>query len=1069
MVILSCCGSSFAGANPGDFRTSPEGLVAASIKPRLIPAANLSIRTNPIAEKAFASVTGRVLDEKGEALIGVSVLIKGTAIGTNTDVRGDFKLEIPAGTTNPVLVFSFVGYTSIEVPVLNKTNIPVKMEPLSTSLDELVVVGYGVQKKESVVGAIAQVGAEAIFKSGVSTITNAIAGKLSGVLTIQNSGEPGANNSEIVVRGLSSWNGSAPLVLVDGVERDFKDLDPNEINTLSVLKDASATAVFGARGANGVIIVTTKRGALGKPKLDFSASFGMEKATRIPKHISSYTTLSMMNVARMNGQQFTDLVSDPILEEYRNPSSPLKALQYPDVNWFDLLAKPFAPTYNANINVQGGTNTIKYFLSLGYFHQGDFFKAYNEGFLDTRYKYDRINYRANVDFNLTKSTVLSLNFGGEMGMKNEPSASPWRNLYQTSTSRFPAYFPSWVLEQVPDLHYPDAKGDRLAMNFDDFIGNPYTTFHQGSFNRRTDSKLFTDLFLTQSLDRILKGLSVKGKVSLSTYYQNTTLTSSHAFPQYQMNYNLIGTDQNPWFRIGQSDFTYEVPPVNVNVGGMVLNDIYPATDVYYEASLNYGNTFGKHTVSALALANRQRKNAQIKFPFYNQAFVGRATYDFAGKYLAEFNIGYTGSERFAPGNRYGVFPSGAVGWVVSNEKFFQNSVPWMSWFKLRYSDGLVGSDYAANRWLYISDYFTDNRGYIHEDKGANFFAQWEQARKKDIGVEFGFFKDALTFNIDLFDEQRSKMLLEPRSVTMMVGNSFKELNLGKLKKHGIEIETEFKSRIGTEFNYFVKGIIGWSENRILFKDDPIYAPEYTKDAGKPLGAQVSGLVLTGSGYYTSIDDIHNNVAPVDVAKVNVGDYKFLDYTADGAVTVLDKYPIKGQTYAPFTYSLSGGFTYKNWSFNLMFQGNKGKYVEFNQTYEVEFVKGVQRVHTSQLDYWTPTNPNANHSTLHFSGQGNADIFYWAGGSGDDGYDGMLQDRFWRRADYLRLRDVYIGYNLQSPFLKRVVGVANVLVFATGNNLWTVTPLIEGDPERKDFNQGFYPQMSTVKLGIRFGL
>ncbi len=482
-------------------------------------------------------------------------------------------------------------------------------------------------------------------------------------------------------------------------------------------------------------------------------------------------------------------------------------------------------------------------------------------------------------------------------------------------------------------------------------------------------------------------------------------------------------------------------------------------------------------MTGLALMNREQKNSEVNFPYYNEALVSRVTYDYNHKYLAEINVGYTGSERFAPGNRFGFFPSGALGWVISEEPFFKGAVPWISKLKLRYSDGLVGSDYARSRWLYLSDYFKDDRQYIHEDLGANLNAQWEEARKKDIGIELGLFNDQLNLVVDLFDEKREKMLLTPKSVTMMVGNSFKELNMGKVKKHGIEVEINWNKEVNPNLGYFAKAILGYNENRIIFKDDPPYAPDHTKLAGKPLtemlssefgleGLEINGVLLTGTGYYTSVDDIHNNPSPISLEKLNVGDYKFLDFMVDGTITSLDKYPIKGLTYPPFTFSFSGGFTWRQFDFNLLFQGNLGKYVQYNQTYEVEFIKGDWRIHSSQLDYWTPTNPDANHSTLHYSGSSSADILFWGGGEADRGYQVMIEDRFFRNADYLRLKEIYAGYTLKSSVLNRIAGVSNVLLYATGNNLWTLTDLIEGDPERKDFQQGFYPQMSTVKLGIK---
>ena len=1017
-------------------------------------------------------LTGVVKGEDNVTLPGVSIVAKGTSMGTVTDAEGKFSISVPQDTE--ILVFTFVGMKTKEVEIGAQAQFNVTLEEEAVGLEEVIVVGYGVQKKESVVGAISQIDSKSLVRSGMTNVTNAIAGKLSGVLTMQQSGQPGSNDSEIVIRGLSSWNGSAPLVLVDGIERDFSDLDPNEISTLSVLKDASATAVFGAKGANGVIIVTTKRGTLGAPKLEVTASYGLQKATRIPDHIDSYTTMSMYNVALMNGQQFSDLIPEWQLQEYKNPSSPLNALRFPNVNWFDLLSRPYAPTTNANLNITGGTDFIRYFCSLGYTNEGSFFKAAENGFYDMNYNYDRFNYRANIDFNLSNSTVLSFNVGGDTGIKNAPNSSPWRNMYSTSPARFPAFFPAWVLDQVPDLDYPADRGLRFSQAFGEYTGNPYNTINNGRFNQDTESKLFTDLILDQSLDVLTEGLSFKARVSMNTFFKNRSLTATWSFPEYRLDFTKIGSEENPWTRAGQGNEVFNQLPLDINVGGLE-GDYY--RNLYYEASFNYARTFGDHTVSGLVLMNRQQKNEETNFPFYNQALVGRVTYDFSNKYLVEVNLGYTGSERFAPSNRFGFFPSGAVGWVVSEEKFFSDAFPWVSQLKLRYSQGKVGSDYARSRWLYISDYYKDSRGYIHEDLAPNLFAQWEEATKKDLGFELGLFEDQFTLVVDLFDEQREKMLLSPKSVTMLVGNSFKELNLGKVKKHGIEVEIGWNRMVNNNFSYHLKGLMGFNENRVIFKDDPPYAPWHTKLEGKPLsemlssefgleGLEFSGVELTGSGYYTSIDDIHTNPSPIAIEKLIVGDYKFLDYAVDGAITTLDKYPIEGLTYPPLTFSWSGGFTWKNFDFNVLFQGNIGKYVQYNQTYEVEFIKGDWRVHSSQLDYWRPDNQDAGHSALHYSGSSSTDILFWGGGEADRGYQVMIEDRFFRNADYVRLREVYLGYTLSPKALSNLAGASNMLIYATGNNLWTYTKLIEGDPERKDFQQGFYPQMSTVRLGVK---
>lgn len=1006
------------------------------------------------------NVEGKIVDEKGEPVIGANVVIKGTTMGIVTDIDGHFSLQVPSA--NSTLSVSYLGYKTIEIKATPGKLMVITLRENTEQLEEVVVVGYGVQKKESVAGAITQVGNESLMKAGTSDITSAIAGKLSGVLTIQQTGQPGNTTNEIIIRGVSSWNGSSPLVLVDGVERSFDDIDPNEVNTISVLKDASATAVFGAKGANGVILVTTKRGNEGKPKLDFSASYGMQIPTRIPDHTDSYTTMSMYNVAQMNQGNFQKLMSAEEMNEYRRPSSRLNTLRYPDVNWFDLLTREFAPIINANFNLRGGTNFVKYFASLGYTHEGSLFESFNEGYCDTRYKYDRINYRVNLDFDLTKSTVLSFNVGGNISIQNSPAKEPWEAMYQTSTAMFPAFYPAWVLEEVPDLDYPDATGQRLAAT-QDANDNPYTILNQGKFNEFTSSQLYTDLILKQDLDFITKGLSFNGKVSLSTYYKNKSLTADWNFPDYELYFDRIGSKLNPWKRTGESSDIWVQPPLDINVGGLEKGYY---NNLYYELSLNYQRSFGNHNVSGLVLMNRSQKNTNTDFAYYNEAWVARATYDYKHKYLFEVNLGYTGSERFAPSNRFGFFPSFAVGWVPSEEKFFTDHIKWMNKLKFRYSDGKVGSDSASERWLYMEEYTKDGN-YIYEGKVPNTTAQWEEARKRDFGVEMGFVNNLITLSVDLFDEKRTHMLLSTKSNTMLIGNNgFKQLNKGEMKKHGIEIEAGFNKTTAYGLKYHLKGMVSLNENRILAKDDLPYAPEYMKEINKPYGGLNEGVITTGNGYYTSIDDIHNYPGPAGPESLNVGDYRFLDYTGDGKITLLDQYPIPGTQYPPTTYSFGGGFSYKNFDFNILFQGNIGKYVKYNESFEIEFNQGSYRVHESQLDYWTPTNTNTNHSTLHYIESGSSPIFGWTGGDSYHGYSTWIQDRFWRKANYLRLKEIYVGYHFSPKYLKKLLGVSNVTIYASGNNVITFTKLVEGDPERKDFTKGFYPQMSTYKLGLK---
>lgn len=1014
-------------------------------------------------------ITGQVTDASGAPVIGANVILQGTTIGTTTDAAGAFALDVPAEGR---LTVSYLGYRTQQVPLTMQTRYLVTLAENATTLEDVVVVGYGVQRKESVVGAISQVKGDALVDAGVSNITNALAGKLSGVTTIQTSGQPGDNNAEILIRGVSSFSNSNPLVLVDGVERDFTTIDPQEVADVSVLKDASATAVFGAKGANGVIIVTTKSGREGKPRMDFSFSTGFAVPINTPEHVDSYRTMSLMNVAKMNDRQFSSLASQRELAEYRRPSSRLNALRYPDVDWLDEMTDSFATTINANFNIRGGTRFVKYFASVGYAHEGSIFKGMQDGKIDSRYYYNRFNYRTNVDFNVTRSTTVSFKLGGNVGIKNKPQPQDgddgmWKYIFGSSTAKYPMYYPSWVLDEVPDTDYPDASGIRLISEADQTTGNPYYQMMRGRFIQLTDSKLFSDIIVNQKLDFITPGLSVQGKVSLSTYYKYTTLRTEYDRPSWYLDFDKIGTGENPWRRTGDNGSIYVPNPLYTTAGNALQDGYY--LDLYYDLSLNYDRTFGRHTVTGLFLFNRQEQDKGSDFPYYNEALVARATYDYAHKYLVEVNMGYTGSERFAPGNRFGFFPSGAVGWVVSEERFFRRLKPWFSKFKIRYSQGLVGSDYANNRWLYMSEYSKDGNGHIIEDKIANSSVQWEQAMKRDLGIEMGFLDDALHVSVDLFDEKREKMLISvDNSTPMWIGNTSKELNKGEIKKHGIELELSYRKRLGRDWTIFLGGNFSFVENRIIYTDDPLYALAHQRRIGTALGAQLSGAYLVGNGYLTSVDDIHSNFLPVSVSDVVVGDYKFLDFTADGVIDRDDLARMEGSLYPPVAYAFNAGFKWKGLDVNVLFQGYAKKWVNFDQMYEWEFYKGNYRTHLSSLDYWSPANPSGNHAAVHYSSSNFANMS-WSGyneSATTGGYNAKLAGRSWRRADFLRLKEVSIGYTWSGPKIKQALGVRALKVYATGNNLLTFTDLLEGDPESKYLVWGKYPQMMTVKLGLQ---
>ena len=1002
-------------------------------------------------------VSGRVVDSKGFVIAGATVLVKNGSAGTVSDAQGNFQLTVPQGAT---LQVSFLGYESREISAIGGGKpLTVTLVEQTQQVDDVVVVGYGVQKKESVLGAISQVGTDELVNSGTANITQAITGKLSGITSIQTSGQPGNNDVQLYVRGVSSWNGSDPLVLVDGIERSFSDLDPNEVATISVLKDASATAVFGAKGANGVIIVTTRSGNTGKPKMNISLSYGLDFPTNIPDHVSSAKTAELLNVALKNTQSFGSLIPQWQIDEYARPSSKINTIRYPDTDWFDLTMRTCAQTITANYNVSGGSQRVKYFLSLGYNHEGSIFKDFSE-WTAANFRYDRINYRSNFDFDVTKSTRLSVKVGGVLGIRQAPTGASvsglFNMMYSASPMMFPAYYPAWMLDMVSDPDYPDASGERLASSKGSFYGNAKTTLSTGDYQQTTSNKLYTDLVFEQKLDFITKGLSLKANVSLSTYYSRVSQEASSANPMYYIDWDAYDSGEgNPWVLSTQSDYVYERDPYSVTTG--VMQDNYYTT-FYWEAALNYNRTFGDHTVTALALFN-QRENAKVvDFPYHSQGLVARATYDYKHKYLFECNIGYTGSEQFSPKNRYGFFPSVAVGWVPSQERFWKEAMPWWSKMKIRYSDGLVGSDSAAERWLYYTSYVSDSSGNITEDKSANLEAQWEEARKRDLGIEMGWLDNRLTLNLDLFDEKRTNMLVEP-NVTMLVGTQYKVVNRGSMKKHGIDIELGWND---------LKALLSLNENRITNYEDAPYAPDYQKVAGKAYMGQTGGMSVVDSGYYENVNDIHNYPAYSDNwLYVNIGSYKYLDYAVDGSLNSQDLHAIAGSQYPPVSCSFRGGFEYKGLEFNMLWTADFGKYVNYNNSWEIEFTKGDYRASKSQLDYWSPTNPDANHATLVFGGSSGHPMYSWAGTTGA-GSTMMLEGRTWRKADYISLKEVYLGYTFRSKRVLQRAGFRNLSLYLTGTNLLTLSDLIEGDPKSTTFTTGFYPMMTSVKLGVKIG-
>ena len=1039
----------------------------------------LALTLGPVFAQTSGRVTvkGTVVDEASEPVAGAAVVVKGNPAlgGVITDARGEFILNVPKGVT---LTVSCIGFQEESRKIDQATVWMVTLREDSTLLEDAVVVGYGVQKKESVVGAISQVKADVLEKSSFTSITNALAGKVSNLLSYSAnaSGAPGENMESLMIRGLSSWNGNEPLVMVDGIERTMNEIAPTEIESISILKDASATAVYGAKGANGVILVTTKTGMKGKPQFHYGAEYGLSSPLMLPVHIDAVSTAKMANVAFANQGSFGSKYTDKEIEAFANGSNPLR---YPDTNFYELMMKRFAPSFDTNMSLSGGTDRFKYYLGATYVHEGSILKDIHE-LGETHYAADRITWRLNLDFNLTKTTVISLKSGGNLTDNQGPitwdgqnspvsSSSIFGSMYSASTIAYPAYYPAYALEWYPDPEYPNEHGDRIGDRQGYNTINPYSYMVDAAYVRREINRVNTDLIIDQKLDFITKGLSLSGKVGYSSQYEVLKEKVYVDNPMWDINWEAVDMGlENVWIRSTPSNYVWNLKPYGVTSSNTPSN---VAWIFYLEGALNYKRQFAKkHNVSALLLYNQRQYNASAAFPKRNQSFVSRLTYDYKSKYLFEFNMGITGSEQFAPKYRYGVFPSVAVGYLVSKEDWWKNAMPWWNTFKIRYSHGVVGSDNSTANWLYYtywSKVSVRNNGgtFITEGAAANESARWETATKRDLGIEMAWLGGDLSLNLDFFNENRDGILVQP-VITMFVATSFKDVNNGAVKKHGMEVELSYRHLFPNRLTFDSSFMLGLSENRITLYEDLPYAPEYQKTQGTPYGSMRKGESLVDDKYFTSVDEIHGYPTYTTSWSSNVvpGAYKFLDYNRDGIINSDDLHTIHGSVYAPGVYSINLGLGYKGFSFSILGTGTIGKYIPINGDAMVPFARGERVVHYYSTDYWTPTNQDATAPVIMFS-----DLMYsWGGGTiatiTNSGYDLGLPDYTWRKSDYFMIKESRLAYKFDMSKINRSFFKA-VSVSLTGANLALFSNIIDRNATGTMGSYAVYPQMRTFKLGV----
>lgn len=1034
----------------------------------------LSSAAGQIASEKL-NLSGVVLGENREPLVGVSVFVPGTNTGVITDLNGKFTITVTGNVSQ--LVFSYVGYISQTLQIGKNKSFTVVLKENTEQLQEVLVVGYGIQKKESSVAAISQVKGDDLMKVAATNLSSALTGQVAGVSTMQISGKPGDDNAKIYIRGVSSWQGNDPLVMVDGVERDFNQIDPNEVESISVLKDASATAIFGVRGANGVILITTKRGEKGKVKVNVTAEHTMKSPTGIIAPMDSYNTGLVMNMAARNDNTFNKILSDEVLQHYKDQDMPYV---YPNTNWQDIMLKDMAFSQKYNLNISGGTEFARVFSSLSYTGESDILKTEKQPLYDPSHRYNKVNYRFNADVDITKTTLLSIDAGGYIGIRNQPFETSaqrlFRPIFTMGPMDIPAYYPESVLEMYPDTRRPDETGGRVATTTITNAENPLIASNYSGSRTQKTSNLNVSIKLSQDLEFITKGLSIKALAS----YDNTVSfenTISYNAATYRLRQNFT------WDRIvGRAGNADNEAPIALPV---VSTESLAGTTFkswYFEGSLNYNRVFGKHSVSGLIVAQRRKalsdveseSNTTVEFPTFQQGIAARATYDFDSKYLLEANIGINGSEQFSPENRYGVFPSFGLGWNLHHEEFFKPILPVVSRAKVRSSWGVVGSDASSSRWLYTSSYSVGGTGtkynagtetspgvvntLILEDAAANANATWEKAIKKDIGLELSLLKNQLfVFNIDFFHENRYDILLDRMSIPSMFGVGMKQQNLGSTETKGYEVELKFQKTTG-DIYYWAKTGVNFSDNRIISMDEPQYKPDYQKQEGKRIfqifGNQKHGLVQNA--------DMLMNSTRYGSGQFGLGDTQWIDFNGDGVIDVNDEVPIGYSSQYPlYTFNFSGGLRYKNIDFDFMFTGATCYSKVVSDAFMWPLHRLSNQVFEYQMDTWSPTNPDARYPAFRYDANRINNNISDGDANGNTVYDGT----------YVRLKTVNLTYTVPNKVSKKL-GFENINVYLRGNNLLTWSPFYPlSDPEASDsgatLGMAYYPMLRRIQLGTRF--
>lgn len=1015
-------------------------------------------------------ISGRVTDIKGEPLIGVNVTVDGDANGSITNMDGLYEIFVTKKSV--VLKFTYIGFKTSEIRTNASTNIyDVTLEEQVNELEETVIVRYGTQRKISNIGAQSSMKMEDI-KTPSASLTTTLAGRLAGVVAVQRTGEPGKDAADIWIRGISTPNTSSPLVLVDGVERSFNDIDPEDIESLTTLKDASATAVYGVRGANGVILIKTKPGKVGKPTV--SADY-YESFTRFTKMVDLADGITYMNAA--NEAMRNDGIATKYTEDQiRNTIAGKDPYLYPNVDWLKEIFNDWGHNRRVNVNVRGGSEKVAYYASVSYFNEtGMTVTDKNINTYDSKMKYSRYNFTTNLNIDVTPTTKVEIGAQGYLGEGNYPAISS-ADLYNAAMSISPV--------EYPKMFFVNGEAFVPGTSTNNNFNNPYSQATRRGYDNLTKNQIYSNLRVTQDLDMLTKGLK---------------LTAMYAFDVY----NEIHVHQDR----AESTYNFLDTSVPYDMNGQpILQRIYEGSNVlsytqetsgnkktYLEASLNYDRTFNDdHRVSALFLFNQQSKLLYPKgtledaIPYRMMGIAGRATYSWKDRYFAEFNIGYNGAENFSPKHRFGTFPAFGVGWVVSNEKFWQPLSKAVSFLKIRYTDGKVGNSEVSDRRFMYLDQMKENGdyGYKFGPNGTKWSGYetvnmavdliWEESRKQDLGIDLKLFNDDLSIVFDLFKERRENILLKrEHSIPSFLGynTSAPYGNIGIIENKGFDGTIEYNKRINKDWVIALRGNVTFNKDKWIQGELPEQKYEWMNQYGHNING-VKGYVAEGLFTQAEIDDMarweslsdaNKAITPKPFASqfgtVKAGDIKYKDLNNDGQIDAYDQTYISRGDVPTTVYGFGFTVGWKDLSVGMMFQGVAGAERVLNGSSVNPFNGGggSGNLYSNIGDRWTEENPdqNAFYPRLSYGSETTSNI------------NNFQKSTWWvRNMNFLRLKTLQISYNLPKPWVNKV-HLKNAAVYVMGTNLFTLSRFKLWDPELNTDNGASYPNTTSYSVGINF--